>query len=111
MGDMYQDIQQAASKHELQVGITGHAGNGILYPTLFSKNHDAQNNEMLALVAELIQSANKLGGFFLVESGAPEIRRAYDIVSQRSDYGLMKRLKQTFDPQNILNLGKVITNL
>jgi len=111
MRDMYQDIQQATIRHGLQVGITGHAGNGILYPTLFSKNHDTQHNEMLALVAELIQSANKLGGFFLVESGPPEIRQAYDIVSQRSDYGLMKRLKQTLDPQNILNPGKVIRNL
>jgi len=111
MGDMYQEIQQTTSKHGLQVGITGHAGNGILYPTLFSKNHNTQNNEMLALVADLIQSAAKLGGFFLVESGPPEIRQAYDFISQRSDYGLMKRLKQALDPQSILNPGKVIRNL
>ena len=66
---------------------------------------------MLALVSDLIQSANKLGGFFLVESGPPEIRQAYDFISQRSDYGLMKRLKQTLDPNSILNPGKVLRNL
>jgi len=111
MSDMYQETQQASSKHGLQTGITGHAGNGILYPTLFSKNHNTQNNEILALVADLIQCANKLGGFFLVESGPPEIRQAYDLVSRRSDYGLMKRLKQALDPHSILNPGKVIRNL
>ena len=66
---------------------------------------------MLALVADLIQSADKLGGFFLVESGPPEIRQAYDLINQRSDYGLMKRLKQALDPQSILNPGKIIRNL
>jgi FAD/FMN-containing dehydrogenase len=111
MEDMYQDIQQAAIRHGFQAGITGHAGNGILYPTLSSKNHHKQNNEMLALVADLIQRANTLGGFFMVESGPPEIRQAYDFISQRSDYGLMKRLKQALDPQSILNPGKVIRNL
>jgi len=111
IGDMYQEIQQATLRQRLQVGITGHAGNGILYPVFFSKSHDTQDNEMLAVVADLIQSANKLGGVFLVESGPPEIRRAYNSVSQRSDYELMKRLKQALDPQSILNPGKIIRNL
>jgi len=110
-GDMFQEIQQAATKHGLQIGITGHAGNGILYPALFSKNPDAQDNKMLAAIVDLVQSANKLGGFFLVESGPPEIRQAFDPISQRSDYGLMKHLKQTFDPQNIFNPGKIARNL
>ena len=107
-GDMFREIQQAAGKHGFQVGITGHAGNGILYPALFSKNHDAQDDEMLAALTNLVQSANKLGGFFLIENGPPEIRQAFDPVSQRSDYGLMKRLKQTLDPQNIFNPGKIV---
>jgi FAD/FMN-containing dehydrogenase len=105
---MFREIQQAAGKHGFQVGITGHAGNGILYPALFSKNHDAQDDEMLAALTDLVQSANKLGGFFLIENGSPEIRQAFDPVSQRSDYGLMKRLKQTLDPQNIFNPGKIV---
>jgi len=107
-GDMFQEIQQAATRHGLQVGITGHAGNGILYPALFSNGHNAQNNGMLTAIADLVQSANKLGGVFLVESGPPEIRQTYDLISRRSDYGLMRRLKQTLDPQNLFNPGKIV---
>jgi FAD/FMN-containing dehydrogenase len=110
-GDMFQKIQEAATRHDLQVGITGHVGNGILYPALFSKNHDAQDNKMLAAIADLAQSAAKLGGVFLVENGPPEIRQTFDPISQRSDYGLMRHLKQALDPQNIFNPGKIVRTL
>ncbi len=109
--DIYQEIQQATIKHGLQVGITGHAASGVLYPTFFSKSRDTQDNKILAVAADLIQSADTLGGFFLIESGPPEVRQAYDPVSQRSDYELMKRLKRALDPQSILNPGKIIRNL
>ncbi len=66
---------------------------------------------MLAAIADLVQGADKLSGFFLVESGPTEIRQAYDLVSQRSDYELMRRLKRTFDPKNIFNPGKIARNL
>ena len=108
---MFQEIQQAATRHGLQAGITGHAGNGILYPTLFSNGYNAQNNEMLTAIANLVQSANKLGGVFLVESGPLEVRQTYDLISRRSDYGLMRRLKQTLDPQNLFNPGKIVRTL
>ncbi len=105
--DMFQEIQKAATRHQLQVGITGRVGNGILYPRLFTEEHNAGDNEVPAAIAELVQGADKLGGFFLVESGPTEVRQAYDLVSQRSDYELMRRLKRTFDPKNIFNPGKV----
>ena len=111
IGDMFQVIQEAATRHRLQVGITGRAGSGILYPRLFTEEHNARNNEIPAAIADLVQGADKLGGFFLVESGPPEIRQAYDLVSQRSDYELMRRLKRTFDPNNIFNPGKVARSL
>ena len=110
-GDMYQEIKKAAAGHQLKVGITGRAGNGILYTGLFPGENDTRNIKLLATIADLVQSAARLGGFFLVESGSPEIRQTYDLVSQRSDYELMKRLKQSFDPKNILNPGKVARTL
>ena len=109
--EMFQEIQKAATRHGLQVGITGHVGNGILYPVLFSDGHNAQDSEMLTAIADLIQSADKLGGVFLIESGPLEVRQAYDLISQRSDYGLMRRLKQTLDPQNLFNPGKIVRTL
>ena len=110
-GDMYQEIKKAAAGHQLKVSITGRAGNGILYTSLFPGENDTRNIKLLATIADLVQSAAKLDGFFLVESGSPEIRQAYDLISQRGDYILMKRLKRSFDPKNILNPGKLARDL
>jgi len=107
--DMFRKIKETATKHQLNIGITGRVGNGILY-SLISPKKNTQGSEVLSAIADLVQSADKLGGFFLVESGTPEVRQAYDVISQRSDYELMKRLKQTFDPNNILNPDKIVRN-
>ena len=108
IGDSFQEIQKVATRHGLQVSITGHAGSGILHPKFLLREHSDYDSTVLAAIAELVQSTDKLGGFFLVESGPQEIRQAYDLTSQRSDYELMRRLKQSFDPNNIFNPGKMI---
>ncbi len=111
IGPLFHEVQTVTSRHHLQVGITGHAGSGVLYVNLSPGKHDTQDDEVLATIAELVQCANQLGGFFLVESGPPEIRQAYDPVCRRSDYELMRRLKHSFDPGNILNPGKLVRSL
>jgi len=111
IGDMFQEIEKTAARHQLQAAITGRAGSGILYPRLFTKEPAASDDEVLAAIAELSQSAEKLDGFFLVESGPAQVRQAADPVPRRSDYELMRRLKQTFDPKNIFNPGKLVRTL
>ncbi|MFC1912725.1 FAD-binding oxidoreductase [Chloroflexota bacterium] len=111
IGDMFQEIEKTASRRQLQTAITGRAGSGILYPRLFTKEPAASNDEVLAAIAELSRSAEKLSGFFLVESGPAQVRQAVDPVQQRSDHGLTQRLKQTFDPKNIFNPGKLVRTL
>jgi glycolate oxidase len=111
IGNMYIEIQNTAAKHGLKAGISGHAGNGILYPVFSTEEQNTDNSEIQTAIAELVQSAEKLGGFLLVESGPREIRQAFDVFSRRSDYELMRQLKQTFDPNNILNPGKIVRTL
>jgi len=107
-GDMFQEVAKAAARHNLQVAITARAGNGILYPRLFTEDPVASsNNKVLSAITDIAQSAEHLGGFFLVESGPAQLRQACDPVSQRSDYELMQRLKQSFDPKNIFNPGRI----
>ena len=106
---MYREIKEIAVQHGLQVGISGRAGNGIFYP-VFSSG-ESQNGKLKTAVSELSQRAARLGGFFLVDGGPIEIREASDIIPGRSDYELMRRLKQAFDPLNLFSPGKVIKDL
>ncbi len=111
MAEMYQTIERVAATQQLKVSITGRAGNGILYASIFPEEHNIQDSQVLAALSELVRSASKLGGFFMVEKGPVEMRQAYDPLRQRSDYELMKRLKRAFDPRNIFNPGKLVRDL
>ena len=90
----------------------GHVGDGnLLYnvslphsiePEEFSKEGDRITEAIYDLVAEL-------GGSFSAEHGVGQLKRAY-LPKYRAgpEYQLMRTLKQTLDPANILNPGKVI---
>ena len=105
---MFQEIQKTAIRHQLQASIVGHIGSGILYSGFFTGEHDSWHDEAQQAMADLVKSADRLGGFFLVEGGPPEMRQTYDLISQRSDYALMLGLKRSFDPRNIFNPGKMV---
>jgi len=107
-GEMFQEIQKTAISHQLQASIVGHIGSGTLYSGFFTEEHDSWHDEAQQAMADLVKSADRLGGFFLVEGGPPEVRQTYDIISQRSDYALMMGLKRSFDPKNIFNPGKMV---
>ena len=90
----------------------GHVGDGNLHynvslphsiePEEFSKEGDRITEAIYDLVAEL-------GGSFSAEHGVGQLKRAY-LPKYRAgpEYQLMRTLKQTLDPANILNPGKVI---
>jgi len=109
LAEMYQEIKEIAAQHKWQVGVSGRAGNGILYPAFFCG--DGQPDKLETVIAELSQRAARIGGFFLMESGPVAIREKADIIRGRSDYELMRRLKQAFDPLELFNPGKVIRDL
>ncbi|MFC2005562.1 FAD-binding oxidoreductase [Chloroflexota bacterium] len=111
IGDTLREVREACARHQIEVGITGHVGSGILYTSLFTERGDTPDSEALLVVADLVKAIDKLGGFFLVESGRPEVRQVFNLVSQRSDYRLMAGLKRSFDPKNIFNPGKVVSTL
>ena len=111
IGNMLREIRKITAKHKMEAGITGHVGNGLLYITLSAENTHTHGSTILPVVADLAQFTDRLGGFFLMQNGPPEIRSTYDPVSRRSDYELMKDLKRSFDPRNIFNPGKVVSTL
>ncbi|MFC1966639.1 FAD-linked oxidase C-terminal domain-containing protein, partial [Chloroflexota bacterium] len=102
LGDMFKAVKAVGDRYSVGIGVMAHGGNGILYP------HVAAGNTNIArIIGDLRQSAEGLGGFFIVEAAPLEVRKSVDVWSHRSDYTLMKRLKTKLDPNNILNPGRV----
>jgi D-lactate dehydrogenase len=106
---LLEGLQALSEKHGIPIVNFGHAGNGNIHVNLL---YDTQNTDQarqahpcLCAVFDLVLD---LGGTLSGEHGIGTEKMAF--ISQEIDeYTLswMKKLKTLFDPNNILNPGKV----
>jgi glycolate oxidase len=88
----------------------GHAGDGNLHirinhPTI-KNSHGSE--EMTNALRALFQLVKSLGGTVSGEHGVGLIQKPYmDIVFKNANLQLMRAIKKVFDPNNILNAGKI----
>jgi glycolate oxidase len=104
--DMFRAIKEAGQRHHAEIGIRVYCGSGLLYPYVA-----LEDDKLIFVIASLKQAASALGGFFIVEAAPLWARKKEGSLPQRSDATLMKRLKTAFDPNNILNPGRMFGGL
>ena len=107
--EMVRGIIAIAKKHNIMVGIFGHAGDGNLHPTFLIDMKDKE--EMIRThkaVDELFQLAIDLGGTISGEHGIGLEKKPY-LQNQLGAAGikLLQDIKRTLDPKNLLNPGKM----
>jgi len=88
----------------------GHAGDGNLHIRI---NHPTIKNsygseEMNTILKELFVIVKNLGGTISGEHGIGLIQKSYmPVVFKSANLEIMRGIKKTFDPNNILNAGKI----
>ena len=109
IADLLNGIEAIAEKHQIQIATFGHAGDGNLHPQILYDGYDPdQVKRMEAASAELFQLSIDLDGTLTGEHGiglskAPYMSMEHDPVAM----DMMRSIKKTFDPNNILNPGKM----
>jgi glycolate oxidase len=109
LANMIRFIQQTAAKYEVTVGTFGHMGDGNLHPTfLTNEKNAAEMARVEKAMEEIFDQAVSLGGTITGEHGVGLAKKAYlpKAIGDAS-LGLMRQLKRTLDPDNILNPGKI----
>jgi glycolate oxidase len=109
LAKMIRFIQQVAAKYEVTVGTFGHMGDGNLHPTfLTDEKNAAEMRQVEKAMTEIFDYAVKLGGTITGEHGVGLAKKAFlpKAIGDAS-LGLMRRLKRTLDPDNLLNPGKI----
>jgi glycolate oxidase len=102
-------IEEIAERNQLQIATFGHAGDGNLHPQILYDGYNQDEVErMEKAVAELFQLSVDLNGTLTGEHGiglakAPFMTLEHDEVEMAS----MRAVKRAFDPDNILNPGKM----
>lgn len=99
-------VQALAAETGLRIATVGHAGDGNLHPTILFD--DAQRDLVGPAAARMFQDAIDLGGTISAEHGLGALKRDHAEAEHGGlAIGLMKGLKDLFDPAGILNPHKV----
>jgi len=108
--EMIRAVREIAGKYNLQIGTFGHAGDGNLHPTILTDEKDLEEMERVnKAVSDIFDKALALGGTLSGEHGIGITKAAFmPRQFSAAELDLMKRLKQAFDPDDILNPGKFI---
>jgi glycolate oxidase len=109
IANMVQAINEITEKYQLTICTFGHAGDGNLHPTCAT---DARNHEEMERVEkafeEIFEKAIDLGGTITGEHGVGAMKAPYlEWKLKEEGIAAMKSIKLAFDPNNIMNPGKV----
>jgi glycolate oxidase len=102
-------IQSVAQTHQVTIGVFGHAGDGNLHPTIvFDERDPQQTDRARSAMAAIFAIPARWGGSLTGEHGVGAAKLSYlRATTDDATWALMNRVKAAFDPDNILNPGKL----
>ncbi|KYH24970.1 glycolate oxidase subunit GlcD [Halalkalicoccus paucihalophilus] len=110
--EIVEEVSRASEELDLLTSCVGHAGDGNLH---FTSLVDPEDEEMVARAHELnervVRKAIALGGSATGEHGVGIGKRKFMDEEHGLAIDLMRSIKDTFDPNGILNPGKVLPEL
>ncbi|KWW17275.1 glycolate oxidase subunit GlcD [Peribacillus simplex] len=106
---MMERLQQIRDKYELNLVVFGHAGDGNLHPNIITdKRNKAEMKKVELAVSEIFEAAIELGGTLSGEHGIGTLKSPYmEMELGANGVNMMKKIKEAWDPNNILNPGKI----
>lgn len=105
--EMFAAIEQIGAKYDLLIPTVAHAGDGNLHPNFIFEGPDVPAHVWEA-ADEMFNTALRLGGTLTGEHGIGLLKRRWleDEIGSRQ-YELQVAIKKVFDPNGIMNPGKV----
>lgn len=107
---LLQGVKDIGSKYGFKSVCYGHAGDGNLHVNIIKGDlSDEQwNGSLKDGIVEIFELVKSLGGTISGEHGIGLVQKEYlPIVFDSVQMRLMKAIKALFDPNNILNAGKI----
>ncbi len=109
--EMLEEIQKIVKEEDVMLGNFGHAGDGNLHPTCLTDERDKEKLRKAEQAFEKIfNAAIKLGGTITGEHGTGLSKKQFlELQFGNSGVEFMKKIKSVWDPNNILNPGKIFS--
>lgn len=103
-------VKKIGEKYGFQSVCYGHAGDGNLHVNIIKGDlsNEAWENELPKAIKEIFEVTVSLGGTISGEHGIGYVQKSYmPIAFRAAELELMRGIKQLFDPNNVLNPGKI----
>jgi glycolate oxidase len=111
--DLVRELERLSRAYDVLIPCYGHAGDGNLHATVVERPEAALADwraKLPSILTELYKAVAALGGTISGEHGVGAKRARYlPLVMDPALIALQRRLKQAFDPLNILNPGKIFS--
>ncbi len=104
-------VKEIGARYGFSSVCYGHAGDGNLHVNIIrgTLSDAAWHDELPKAIREIFQLTVSLGGTLSGEHGIGLVQRSYmDIAFNASQLAIMRAIKDVFDPQGIMNPGKVL---
>jgi glycolate oxidase len=103
-------IAEIGAKYQVLICCPGHVGDGNMHPTVVFDRNDAEaETRALDAFGAVMELGLRLGGTITGEHGIGTLKAQW-LETELGPVGLElhRRVKQAFDPDNLLNPGKVL---
>ncbi|RJQ42869.1 MAG: FAD-binding protein [Gaiellales bacterium] len=110
IGLMHEMITAISKRYDLRIAVFGHVGDGNLHPNILTDRRDpTAMMRTEEAISELFRAAVELGGTISGEHGIGITKSAYmSMMRDPVSLGMMAAIKKVFDPEGILNPGKIL---
>ncbi len=108
--DLLKGVKTIGNKHGFKSVCYGHAGDGNLHVNILRGDLSDKewNNDLPDWIAEIFELTVSLGGTISGEHGIGLVQKRYlPIAFDQTQIDLMKAIKKVFDPNGIMNPGKI----
>ncbi|MFA7361733.1 MAG: FAD-linked oxidase C-terminal domain-containing protein [Candidatus Kapaibacterium sp.] len=111
--ELLDGIMKVSAKYNIKIISYGHAGDGNLHVNILKENltDEYWNTNVKSAIKEIFEHTVSLGGTISGEHGIGYTQKEFlPIALSKEEIELSKNIKKTFDPNNILNPGKIFSD-
>jgi glycolate oxidase len=108
--DLLRSVKEIGATYGFESVCYGHAGDGNLHVNILKGEMTEKewNEDLSEAIRALFERVKSMGGTISGEHGIGWVQKRYmDIVFSPLEIDIMKQIKKVFDPNNILNPGKM----
>jgi FAD/FMN-containing dehydrogenase len=106
-------VMEVGEKYDLPIGNVFHAGDGNLHPLiLFDERNPGELERVNRAGSEILKICADVGGTISGEHGiGVEKLKEMSFIFSEGDIRFMQRIKRAFDPEDVMNPGKLLPPL